>query len=157
MISFELDDRAVVAALAQLRYHARDLSTAFREIGSSLVDEIKLGFTDSKDPWGAPWAPLSERTQAMNKGRRRDGQPLLDTGKLRNSMTYRADKDSVEVGTSDFEKKALTHQFGSKNAWGRKIKVPARPFLPIIGKAVDLPDHWEAELLDVLRSHLAGK
>jgi phage gpG-like protein len=95
VIAIDVDDREVQAAIKALRERIADLRPAFREIGSSLVDEIKLGFTDSKDPWGAPWAPLSERTQAMNKGRRRDGQPLLDTGKLRNSMTYRADKDSV--------------------------------------------------------------
>jgi hypothetical protein len=35
MISIELDDRAVLAALAQLRDHAQDLAPAFREIGSS--------------------------------------------------------------------------------------------------------------------------
>ncbi len=86
MISIELDDRAVLAALAQLRDHARDLAPAFREIGSSLVDEIKLGFAEGRSPYGAPWKPLSPATQAANKGRRLGGQPLRDTGKLMGSI-----------------------------------------------------------------------
>ena len=155
MIRIALDDRAILAALARLRDQARDPSPAFREIGSSLVDEIRLGFTDGRSPYGVPWKPLSPATQAANKGRRRGGQPLLDTGKLRSSITFRLlGEQGVEVGTSDYEKKAATHQFGSNNAWGRRIKVPARPFLPIRGQTADLPERWREQVLDILRDHL---
>ncbi len=126
MISIELDDRAVLAALAQLRDHARDLAPAFREIGSSLVDEIKLGFAEGRSPYGAPWKPLSPATQAANKGRRLGGQPLRDTGKLMGSI-------------------------------GRRIRVPARPYLPIQGGTAVLPDAWRHQILEILRDHLAPR
>jgi phage gpG-like protein len=158
MISIELDDRAVLAALAQLRDHARDLAPAFREIGSSLVDEIKLGFAEGRSPYGAPWKPLSPATQAANKGRRLGGQPLRDTGKLMGSITYRLlARQGVEVGTSDFQPKAATHQFGSTNAWGRRIRVPARPYLPIQGGTAVLPDAWRQQILETLRDHLTPR
>ena len=142
MIQIDVDDRAVLAALARLREQARDPSPAFREIVSSLVDEIRLGFTDSRSPYGVPWKPLSPATRSANKGRRRGGQPLLDTGKLRSSITFRLlGKQGVEVGTSDYEKKAAHHQWGSKKTSGRGSGVPARPFLPIRGQTADLPEH----------------
>lgn len=155
MISIELDDRAVLAALARLRDHAQDLTPAFREIGSSLVDEIKLGFSGGQSPYGVPWKSLSPATQAKNKGRRLGGQPLRDTGKLMGSITYRLlARQGVEVGTSDFQPKAATHQFGSTNAWGRRIRVPARPYLPIQGNTAVLPEDWRQQVLDILRDHL---
>jgi phage gpG-like protein len=158
LISITLDDRAVLAALTQLRDHARDLAPAFHEIGSSLVDEIKLGFSEGRSPYGVPWKPLSPATQAANKGRRRGGQPLRDTGKLMNSITYRLlARQGVEVGTADFQPKAATHQFGSANAWGRRIRVPARPYLPIQGSTAILPDAWRQQILDILRDHLAPR
>jgi phage virion morphogenesis protein len=155
MISITLDDRAILAALAQLRDHARDLAPAFREIGSSLVDEIKLGFSAGRSPYGVAWKPLSPVTQAANKGRRRGGEPLRDTGKLMNSITYRLlGQNGVEVGTADFQPKAATHQFGSANAWGRGIRVPARPYLPAQGNTAVLPDAWRQLVLEILRDHL---
>ena len=158
MIQIDVDDRAIQSAIEALRSRLTDPSPAFREIGASLVDEIRLGFTDSRSPYGVPWKPLSPATQSANKGRRRGGQPLLDTGKLRSSITFRLlGKQGVEVGTSDYEKKAATHQFGSNNAWGRRIKVPARPFLPIRGQTADLPEAWRQQVLDILRDHLELK
>jgi phage gpG-like protein len=148
MISIELDDRAVRAALAQLRDHAQDLAPAFREIGSSLVDEIKLGFVDSRDPWGIPWKRLKYRI----------GQPLLDTGKLRNSITFRLiGRTGVRIGTADYLPKAALHQFGSSKSSGPGSGVAARPFLPARGGAVDLPEDWRQQVLDILRTHLQPK
>ena len=52
MISITLDDLALQSALEALRSRLADLSPVFREIGSSLVDEIRLGFTVA-----ALWVP----------------------------------------------------------------------------------------------------
>ena len=181
MITIDLDDRAVLAALAQLRDHLQDLSPAFREIGSSLVDEIKRGFSEGRSPYGLPWQRLSWVTMTRRMGGEKKiftktgkikaskvreaaagFQPLLDTGKLRNSITYRLfGQGGVEVGTADYEKKALMHQFGSVKGWGRGIKIPARPFLPIQGGSSDgtavLPEAWRQQVLDILLDHLAPR
>jgi phage gpG-like protein len=158
MISIELHDRAVLAALGELRDHAQDLAPAFREIGSSLVDEIMLGFSQGQSPYGVPWKRPSPATEAANKGRRLGGQPLRDTGKLMGSITYRLlARQGVEVGTADFQSKAATHQLGSANAWGRRIRVPARPYLPIQGSTAILPDARRQQILDILRDHLAPR
>jgi phage gpG-like protein len=75
-----------------------------------------------------------------------------------NSLTYRADADSVEVGTNVIY--AGTHQFGARQgAFGRTRRggpipwgdIPARPFLPTDG----LPEEQRREVLDLIREHFA--
>lgn len=145
MITIRVQDKGIISRLLKLREKAAAPDKAMAQIGSSLVDEIKLGFAESRSPYGAPWKPLKVRV----------GQPLLDTGKLRNSITYRViRRDAVMIGTADFFLKAATHQFGSDNAWGRRIKVPARPYLPIRNKKAELPPAWRTEVLEILREHL---
>ena len=174
MIQIDVDDRAIQSAIEALRSRLTDLSPAFREVGSTLVDEIRLGFKTSTDPWGVPWKRLAWKTQVQRMGglgkiftktgkikasKIREAaaglQPLLHTGKLRSSITFRLlGKQGVEVGTSDYEKKAAHHQFGSKKTSGRGSGVPARPFLPIRGQTADLPERWREQVLDILRDHL---
>lgn len=146
-ITFVFDDRDTLDALRELQGRVRDLRPAMAEIGSTLVDNIKLGFRDGSDPWGRAWEPLKHR----------DGQPLLDTGELRNSITFRAGKDRVEVGSNDTAGKVLMHQFGgvSKGRF-RGATIPARPFLPIRDGSVDMPSEWTDEIMDIVRDHLEG-
>ena len=146
-ITFVFDDRDTLDALRELQGRVRDLRPAMAEIGSTLVDNIKLGFRDGSDPWGRAWEPLKHR----------DGQPLLDTGELRNSITFRAGKDRVEVGSNDVSGKVLMHQFGgvSKGRF-RGATIPARPFLPIRDGSVDMPREWSDEIMDIVREHLEG-
>jgi len=110
-------------ALAALRAKAADLAPAFREIGSGIVEEARLGFRESKDPYGKPWQKLKASTIA----RRRKGssQPLLDTGRLRNSISFRLIGNGVEVGTN--VRYAAIHQFGGAIDYAaRSIRVRLR-------------------------------
>lgn len=144
MIKFEVDNRAVIEALRQLQRKAENLQQPMDEIGAELVENIRLGFTASEDPWGGPWKTLKKR----------QGQPLRDTGKLMNSITHRAQADSVVIGTADTAGKALLHQFGSGKASGRGSGVPARPYLPIRNGQADIPEDWERSIIDILTEHL---
>lgn len=144
MIQFEIDDRAVIQALNDLQRRVSDLRPVMDMIGAEIVENIRLGFIDSKSPWGASWKPLKKR----------QGQPLRDTGKLMNSITHRANADSVVIGTADKAGKALLHQFGSTKAKGRGSGVPARPYLPIRNGQADLPEDWTRSILDIIEDHL---
>ena len=55
------------------------------------------------------------------------GTPLVDTENLMNSITSYYDNNVAEVGTN--EPYAAIHQFGGKAGRGRKVDIPARPFL----------------------------
>lgn len=107
---------------------------AMADGASSVVDHIKLGFRDSRDPWGRPWKPLKVRK----------GKPLIDTGKLRSSFYYTVDnRQSVTFRSSDNPAKVALHQNGGFTTFnGRKVFVPARPFLPIRGGRLDIPPNW---------------
>lgn len=94
----------------------------------TLIDD---SFATSTSPEGAPWAPLSEATQTINP-RRTGGKPLVDTARLRNSVTTQAGASGFSFGTNVVY--AGTHQFGrsSNRVFGKSPgPIPARPFLPI--------------------------
>jgi len=152
MIADKLDDtRPLMATLAR---HAKS--------------RVLLGFMTGTDPYGAPW----------KKPKHRSGQPLRDTGNLRNNFNTRADENTAQVGTN--VKYAPIHQFGFKGpetvkahirmitqAFGHPVSppkpvhvkahtrfmdMPARPFLPEPAKG--LPNAWRQDFLTVIEGYL---
>ena len=160
MIRFDVRDTAVTAMLRRLQRAASDTQPAMAEVGTTLVDNIRMGFKGSMDPWRTPWLPLSPVTAALRK-KGQGGQPLLDTGRLRSSVTYRAVNRGVEVGTDVIY--ARTHQFGVKQgAYGRTKRngpipwgnVPARPFMPSRNGRADLPADWQNEIIGIVQRRI---
>lgn len=158
-LTFTIDDRAVVAALKKLEASARDLSGPMQQIAADLAESARDSFGQSRDPYGQAWEPLAFRTKiarlggegkiftksgGIRKGAQRAAakgfQPLLDTGRLRNSIAIRSGRDFAELtaGGSNVRYAAI-HQFGGRAGRGGKVSIPARPFLPIRGGRVDLP------------------
>jgi phage virion morphogenesis protein len=111
-----------------LREAGRDMGDAWAEIGQLILTSVIRNF----DAGGRPqrWAPLKHRS----------GKPLIDTGRLRNSITARSDSDSAEVGTNVIY--AATHQFG-------RGAIPARPFLV-------LQDEDEDEIGRIIGRHITA-
>jgi len=144
MIEIEVNDKKVISALNKLQKKAGDLTPILDEIGDLIASEVALNFRDASDPYGKPWQELKHR----------DGKPLNDTGRLKDSITYNIFGYSVEVGTN--VEYAPTHQFGAKKGqyakgvpWG---DIPARPFLPT--EEGGLPVEWQEDILDIISSHL---
>ena len=101
----------------KLRRQLEEISSPrFRQAAlESLAEEartqIVMGFRDSRSPYGEPWAPLESR----------EGKPLLDTGRLRNSLMPRAVGTSLRIDANVAY--AAAHQYGTKT-------IPRRQFLP---------------------------
>lgn len=138
-----------------------DSARVMDNIGSTLVDLIHLTFRDSVDPYGQPWTPLSPVTIARR--RKQSSKPLLDTGRLRNSISYAATRDEVRVFTGTEVIYAATQQFGArKGQYGRTKRggpipwgdIPARKFFPLLNDQAVLPDDWDAELVSLFDSYL---
>jgi phage gpG-like protein len=149
-MTIEVDDARIQVKMVRMSRSLKDLKPAMRSIGQDIVENIRLGFRDSTDPWGARWKPLAQKT--IENRRNKSDKPLVDTGVMRNSINPRAAKKSVRIGLKDSQShKGFTHQFGGKYK-GRRV--PPRPFLPIRGRRADLPDDWIEDVLTALGKHI---
>jgi phage virion morphogenesis protein len=155
----EAIDSGIAAKIRAMQAAGETLEPLHRRIGAALVSNVQLGFKSSSSPYGQAWAPLKFRK----------GQPLRDTGRLRNSITQQPDSDGVTVGTNvDF---AAVHQFGAvikpvkakrlvfgNGAGGlvfaKQVRIPARPFLPIDSAGnVTLPPSYQRTVINRIRAH----
>jgi len=133
---------------------------AFETIGRVIVNRVRMCFKFGIDPWQSPWAKLKLRK----------GQPLVDTGRLRSSITSKADATGVTIGTN--AKQARVHQYGAeikpvkakrlvfpgpggKLIFAKRVFIPARPFLPLQpGSApATLPVAWSLDVVRALRRY----
>lgn len=105
-------------------------------LGAEAIAQVQLGFRESRDPYGAPWAPLQLR----------EGKPLLDTGRLRSSFSYKASVRGFEVGTNfigasvhqhgativPVRSRILRYRAGRKGPWifSKRSVIPARQMVP---------------------------
>lgn len=111
-----------------------------REIGAMGEQELKLTLTEGRPEW----PPLSPVTIKKRRGKRKSTKPLIDTGIMRASITYRveAEKGIVKIGLfSDHSASGersgeenviigLVHEFGATGAGrGHKVTIPPRPWL----------------------------
>jgi phage virion morphogenesis protein len=113
------DTAGVDPVLRKLASMMTDMTEVMDDIGASLVMSTKLRFEDGRGPSGKPWQ-ISQRAEIEN------GQTLRDTGRLMDSITHLADRDSVLVGTNVIY--GPPHQFGAtikaKTEKGLRFKVP---------------------------------
>ncbi|MFK3941936.1 phage virion morphogenesis protein [Pseudomonas monteilii] len=104
------------------------IRAGLQEVAALWENRIKSNFRKSEDPYGGKWEEIKHR----------QGQPLIDTGMLRNSIAGEVRGLSVILGSS--LEYADTHQNG--------IKVKQRMFLP--NKEKGLPDKWKDEYVRIL-------
>lgn len=166
-IKFEVIDKEVREAFARLKASGDDMTPALNVVGRTIRDRVRLGFKFSKSPYGEAWAPL----------RIRKGKPLVNSGRFRSSIDFRVGGDGaseyVDVGTNfgplpGGKSIAAVHQFGATivpkqakflrfmGANGyitKKVVIPARPFLPIVGDDLVMPDAWSTAVIKALKRH----
>lgn len=137
-VEITVNDAEIRAALGRAAEATRELTSLMDLIGAALVASTQQRFEVQRSPAGVPWKQ-SLRAQSVS------GQTLVDSGRLRASITHRPSASRVEVGTN--VNYAAVHQFGAtiraKTAKGlrfrigdrfvikRQVTVPARPFLGI--------------------------
>jgi phage virion morphogenesis protein len=133
----------VLARLQGLEERGENLSGLMRSFGEYMKGSIQKNF----DAQGRPvkWAPISFGTKVAWHTKRRSywtkkdkmskkgkaawsGRLVLtDTGRLRRSIYATAGGDSLTLGTNVIY--AALHQFGGQAGRGKKIFIPARPYL----------------------------
>lgn len=143
-LDVQIDDREAKRAFTALQRLMADTTPVMTAIGVGLRRNVHDRFMDAADPDGKPWAPLNPGYAAIKRGPgilRGAGA----AGGLMGSITSRATKDSVEVGSNKVY--AAIHQFGGtirpKDAThlifemagglvhATSVTIPARPYLGV--------------------------
>ena len=131
------DWRALNALVEKLGDLGPEIRTQCAEV---LAEQVKTLVSDCFEkataPDGTAWPPLAESTIARR--RKRSSRPLLDTGRLRNSLAITHDANGVYVATPVVY--AAAHNYGYR-------AIPQRQFLP----DDFLPGPWRAALDETAR------
>ena len=176
MTSFtvEIQDEQVRAALKALAARVQNMQPVLQAIGEDIVERTKHRFDTSTGPDGVAWKPNSAATLDMlaarlgksyrkksgdlnSKGEARVAgkKPLIgESGDLRRQIVARADAHAVTIHSTPVY--AAIQQFGGKTGRGRKVTIPARPFLPVRQDETIYPQE-QALILQELNAYLAGR
>lgn len=121
------------------------------ELANYLHVMIEVSFEREQSPDGKKWSPI--------KPNKKDPHPekiLWSSGAMQRSLYQQSTKDTAIVGlnaVSNGFQYPLTHQFGTNNAWGKGIIIPARPFLPIDSNG-NIYEGVEKELMEVVDDYV---
>lgn len=171
-ISVKINDRETRNLLNRLRANAADLTPTMQAIGAFYERRVVENFKAQAAPDGTPWQPLSEVTLhlglARNKGWKKNGylsdkgkrylsgkRILWEHGDLEGSVHSQASRTSVSIGTGGHIPYAAIHQLGGKAGRGRKVTIPARPYLALNrGSEMDLAERDRTMVIELIRERL---
>lgn len=134
--------------LRELAMRVKNLEPALDEIGASNVTETQHRFEEQRAPDGSSWKGLSVATLAKRKAS--NPKILRQDDHLFDSITHEVDaaRGVARIGTN--RRYARVQQLGGNAGRGRKVSIPARPFLGI-------SEAGRNEVLEILRDHVAGQ
>lgn len=126
MIDLRVEDRAVLAALAELRARAENLRPAMVQIAEEMKAATDRAFeTNSNPATGAGWEKYQPSTLRARAKRGRSPQNMLQlSGRLASSIHTEAGADYAVVGTN--VRYAAIHQFGGtikRAAYGGTVRL----------------------------------
>lgn len=174
----EVIDSGVRSSLNALSEKIDNLAPCLKEIGEDIAARATQRFATSTGPDGLPWkanamatinAYISSKNGFGKRGINKKGQglamskkPLIATRGLSRSIRYQIINggQGVEIGTNRFADKipggAAIHQFGGQAGRGKKVTIPARPFMPIKQNGEVYPTDL-AMVLATINGYLAWK
>lgn len=145
MIKITLNDTQAVKSLQQIANQLEQPRRLYGILGETLKKIHTARFKAEQDPDGNNWKALDDRTLALKRKRGKSTKILRQDGYLADKTAYNVTNDNVEFGSKEVY--ARLHQFGGKAGRGKKVSIPARPWLGV-GK------NDETLLLEKARFHL---
>ncbi|MDE4175793.1 phage virion morphogenesis protein [Phaeobacter sp. PT47_59] len=148
--------------LAAMREALDDPSEAMADLGEYLVNATQERMLKGETPDGAPFAPRSQAT--LDRYARLGlsyGAPLNQSGNMRATLFYEADKDGLEYGSNAIQ--AAVMQFGAaKGAFGTASNGSSIPWGDIpereyIGISDDDQDNMVLDLEEWLQAAADGR
>lgn len=169
----EIQDDAVREVLRKLAARFEKMTPVLQALGEGIVERSKRRFETSTGPDGATWKLNSAATLAMVSARigksksyvKKDGslnargerklagkKPLIgESGDLRRQIVAVATGNILTIQATPVY--AAIHQFGGQAGRGKKVTIPARPFLPFKVDGSLYPDE-QSEILAALNDYL---
>ncbi|MEW6115366.1 MAG: phage virion morphogenesis protein [Nitrospirota bacterium] len=150
MIKISVKDKEALRFLTELQRRSTNMTPVMRRIAEIMHDAVEENFEAEGRP---RWRPLAASTimgafggarkwntkkGAVRKSiaKKLAGRKILqDSGQLAASISRKSDARSARVGTNKVY--AAIHQFGGKAGRGRKVTIPARPFLKLTDSDIE--------------------
>lgn len=140
-IDVTIEDAKVNKLFKKIEKRIDNPRPVLKAIGGYMEKKTDERFRQEKDPQGRPWQKLAKATLKKKK----HTKILTESHILRDEINYRLKTTSVEIGTPTIY--GAIHQLGGKAGKGKKVKIPARPFLGVNQKD-------EREFAEILNDHL---
>lgn len=137
MLEISLDAGQLERGLDQLLKNATNTRPMMRAIATEMVSLTEDNF--ESESWGGEKWKQSKR--AAN-----GGKTLQLTGQLAASISTKVGNDFAQIGSN--KKYAAIHHLGGQAGRGRKVTIPARPYLPINGSG-QLQTGAKKKLIDI--------
>lgn len=133
----------VGAAARDIMRDAANSELALRSIGETMLPRIDDRFKKEQGPDGKSWARLAPAT-IRYRLKRYGNSPLTILrmrGHLAGSINYQVQGNVLRIGTGrEVEHYAGIHQHGGQAGRGRKVTIPARPFLGFGDEDLEIVD-----------------
>lgn len=152
MFEIKIDSEAVMATLERLARSAHDATPLMASIATELHSQTEENFAAEGRP---KWLGLSPATIAKRSKRGQwPGKILqLSAGGLAPSISASSDANSATIGSNKVY--AAIHQLGGQAGRGRKVTIPARPYLPVDAQG-KLQPVAEESILGIANNYLAN-
>lgn len=144
--SIEVKDDGVNAGLNALAERVANMQPVLQAVGEDIVARTKARFSTATDPAGNRWQPNARATIEAyiaakggfgKRGINKKGQGLAiskrplqgESGDLARQFHISVAGGTLTVSASPIY--AAIQQFGGQAGRGKKVTIPARPFLPV--------------------------
>lgn len=151
MFEINVDDKQIRNALDNLQTRLEDMSPLYRSIAHLLLSETLDNFANEGRP---RWQQLSPVTIAIRTKLGTWPGKILDVhaGGLASSISTSSGSDFAMVGSNKVY--AAIQQLGGNAGRNRKVKIPARPFLPIT-ESKELQQTTQHGIMELLNEYLS--
>lgn len=143
-IDVRFDTGPAAEALGRLADAFEDATPIMRAIGVGLRENVHTRFEEERGPDGRAWAPVRRDYAAEKRGPGILREAGIRGG-LMGSITFEADRRSVEVGTNKVYARVhqlggtivpktgshLVFTIGGRTVFAKSVTIPARPYLGI--------------------------
>lgn len=143
MINIRMDSRDFDRGMVRLLQNVENRRPMMASVAAELQSMTEDNF--ESESWGG------QKWKASQRAEREGGKTLQQSGQLVASLTTQSGNDFARIGTNKVY--AAVHHLGGQAGRGRKVSLPARPYLPI-GGSENLQRGGEKRLLDIVKDAL---